>query len=109
MTIVGSSISINATVDVCVNCAVLILQFPSGKQRKRRTYEAAEPERRIEIHPGLAGDPKFDMIDGFEFAVVIKEIEKYEGRCIQNSFWQSSASKTLDEVLDSILAMAPKA
>ena len=70
--------------------------------------ETPEPVRRIKTHLGLAGDPNFVMIDGFEFSKAITEIEKYEQLCIQNSFWESSAGKTLGEVLDGVLAMTPK-
>ncbi len=52
----------------------------------------------------LIGGPTFRMIDAFEVEEIIDILENHIGKTLPSSFWQTSFTKTLGEVIDDILS-----
>ena len=51
----------------------------------------------------IAGGAKFQMVDCLEFEGALRELEKFLGRRLPDSFWQVSMNRTFGEVVDEIL------
>ncbi len=57
----------------------------------------------------IAGGTKFQMVDSLELEGALREVEKYLGMRLPDSFWQASINRTFGEVVDEILRRKERA